>query len=270
MENLMLPQSDPIFSRITFIPRLIMAVLAGFFICIGGEFEHTIELARLPSFYTALFSSMLIAFIAVEQVNYSVLRLRRRFPDEIFSNDRSYRQIFACFIMPFVLIFCLASTYYALHGLLIFDTMWIADHAAHILLMLLSLNMVFLIMEFVAKKPIEAIIEDTLPPIVPVQEISTDGKIIAFIKHEHGANIVTYLNGNTNVDLHSIEDIYQTLNPNLYTMNGRDSIVRRDNIKKAHRLITKKCRLEFYLPEGASIQISGRQSLQYIGYFNRK
>jgi hypothetical protein len=266
MKKLMLPQRDPSSNKITPIYRILLAVVAGGLICVGGEFMSYRELYRLPGFRLAMSTSILIALIAVEQVSYNVLRLRKRFPDEIFGSSRIFRQIVTCLLLPFILIFCLASSYYAFHDIFILDTMWISDHAAHIIIMLTALNMVFIIAELSAKYQVG---EKDLPQaeINPNLKTDTIVDVIAFVKHENGCNWVTHINGEIIYDFRTLKEIYRSFDRNLYTLNGKQSIVRRDNILKASKVNGSGCNLEFVYPAGAVLYVSGRQSLHYRAYY---
>jgi len=235
--------------RLTIFFRITLAAVAGHLISIGGEFQSQSELMKLPGYPMALFTSILIAIIAIEHVNYSIIRLHRRFP---FYEDDYLKiswQLITCVLAPFVTIFILATIYYALHGHLILDTMWTADHGWQVLFMLLILNMIFGIAMIRSNPLIE--------------------RTITYIVHEDGINKINYNDNSWELDRRSLYDLAELLGADEYILNPKKTILRLDNIKVAFDDREGNFMVELTHPQGMLIAVSDRQRKYYIKFFRQ-
>jgi hypothetical protein len=260
MKNLLLSQYGT-GQRITFIYRIILALIAGHLITIGGEFQNLSELIKLPGYPVALLSSVLIAIVAIEQVNYSIVRLYRRYPTYEKDYTKVRWQLINCVLKPFITIFILATIYYAFHGYFILDTMWPADNGWQILFMLLVLNMIFGIAMTKSTPPLKLLsAPKTLLPFV---------REITHIMHDNGINKIHYDNDTCELDRRSLYDLGQTLDLTKYVLNPKSSILRLDNIKVAGDNPEGIFIVELIYPRGMLIAVSDRQRKFYSGYLRK-
>jgi hypothetical protein len=259
MFNLNLNLDGSVVHRISFFLRFILALVAGAFISINGESQPFKELFKLPGYWPALLSSVAIALIAIEQVNFSTIRLHRRFLiyDKEFVKIK--RQVFFCFILPFVTVFGLATVYYAYYGYFILDTMWLTYHGWQILAMLLLLNVSFALTRIVRVPEVTH-----LEPL-SIQE-SSENEIV-YVTHDNGINKGYNENGGLVLIPCSLKDQYKLLNKRLYILNPQNSIIRLTNILVAYDIPCGKTRVELITPPGTKVDVSGRQRKFYLPYF---
>lgn len=245
--------------RISFFLRSILALLAGHFISINGESQPFKELFKLPGYWPALLCSIIIAMVAIEQVNYSTIKLHKRLPVYDKEFVKLKRQIVFCLILPFMTIFTLAIAYYAYYGFFILDTMWVTHHGWQIIVMLLLLNVLFGVTRI-------KIVPKVLIP-EPILNCEVLEKEIGYVSHENGFNKVSYKDGSHTLDIRSLDTIYKTLNKQLYRLNPLNSIVRLDSILIAYDIPGGKTKVEMITPVGGFVLVSGRQRQFYLGYF---
>lgn len=241
-----------------FFYRFLLALVGGHLITLGGEFQTISELIKLRGFPVALITSIFIAIIAIEQVHYSLIRLNRKYP----TYDKDYTklrwQIIMCVLIPFCIVFSLATIYYAFNGYFILDTMWLADHGWQVVFMLTVLNT----MLSLAMVP---------PKAVPAGDSSGEATIssirmITHIIHDKGYNKIYYSDGTEQLDSRSLYDLYQLLNPGEYILNPKKSIIRRDNIRFAGENLEGYFVVELISPKGVRVPVSDRQKKFYVDY----
>jgi hypothetical protein len=253
--------------------RLVFAVVAGYLISTVGEPQSFTELVKIPGFIPAFFTSIGIAIIAVEQVNYSTLVVHRRY----FWYDTSFTkvswQITLCFVMPFLTIFLLASGYYAYYNHFILDTRWTTMYGWQIFFMLLALNLMFTMAQIQIKTPPGAA---ELPPNIPEipstnfalpPVLMTSLRTVAFIIHYNGNNMVYYMDGGHIVDPRSLKELFKLLDPDLYRMNPKMSIIRLSNIKNITELADGSLKVELITPEGMVTKVCRAHKNAYLGYY---
>jgi hypothetical protein len=259
MNYLMLNLEGSNVRPLTIISKLVMALMTGYIICTGGEFQSFRELARLPGFMVAFFTSVGIAVFAIEQVYYSTRWLHRRLPTYDADHLKIRWQIIFCFVAPFITIFVLASGYYAYHGYFILDTMWPTSHAWQIFFMLLALNLLYAIPRSRTVSPAPELALSLVLPPVP---------LVTYVKNDKGVNTIHFNEGAEKCEIGlSLHSIFKTLDPNLYILNPKDSIIRCDNIIKAYDSGVGRLRIELISPAGTIALVARRQKKAYIGYF---
>jgi hypothetical protein len=235
------------------------ALFTGFLICFTGESESIMDLIHLPGFEVALIVSSIIALIAIEHVSYSTKLLHRRHPTYDQEQKKIRYQVLHCLIAPFLLIFTLASIYYACHGIFILNTMWLTNHGWQIFIMLLLLNV---------SHNLRGILKnEKVAPIPPTVIGPTLAPYILYANHQDRVNHVYRNDGSCNCDFRSLKDLFKDLDPNAYMLNPFNCIIRWDNINKAFDLPNGKVRVELISPAGLSAVVSRRQRRFYLGYF---
>ena len=257
MKTLLLNQSKTVHT-IPFIYRFFLALSGGHLITTGGEFQTLSELVKLPGYPLAVITSIGIAFIAIEQLYYSLLRLNRLYPSYNKGYTKFRLQLITCVLAPFLTVFILATIYYACHGYFILDTMWPADHGWQILLMLLVLNMVFGA-AMVWPKPTPDVDSS-------LDNLMLSKQTITHIIHDKGYNKVHYNNGTEQLDSRSLYDLYQLMEPGAYILNPKKSIIRRDNIRFAGENLEGYFVVELISPKGMRLPVSDRQKKFYVDY----
>ena len=259
MSNSNLNFDGSVVHRISFFLRSILALLSGHFISINGESQPFRELFKLPGYWSALLCSIVIAVVAIEQVNYSTIRLHKRLPVYDKEFVKLKRQLVFCLILPFVTIFSLSMAYYAYYGYFILDTMWVTHHGWQILMMLFLLNVLF------------GLTRITIVPTVLIPEPILDCQVlekeIGYVSHDNGFNKTFYKDGSYSLDIRSLKAIYKTLNKHLYRLNPLHSIIRLDSILIAYDIPGGKTKVELSTPTGAFVIVSGRQKKFYLAYF---
>jgi hypothetical protein len=256
MKYLMLNLEGSDVRSLTFISKLVMALMSAYIICTGGEFQSFRELVKLRGFLAAFFTSAGIAILAIEQVFYSTRWLHRRFPTYDSDHVKVRWQIIICFMAPFITVFVLASAYYAYHGYFILDTMWPTSHAWQIFFMLLVLNLLYAIPRAISPAP--TLGESLLLPVVLV---------VVYVQNDKGVNTFYFNDGTEKYEVVlSLYAIFKTLDPKLYILNPKDSIIRRDNIIKAHDSGVGRLRIELISPAGTFALVARRQEKAYAAY----
>jgi len=256
-----------------FVTRFLFALVAGYLISTVGETQSSTELVKLPGFIPAFFTSIGIAIIAVEQVSYSTVLVHRRFHWYDSTITKVSWQIALCFAMPFLTIFLLASGYYAYHGFFILDTEWTTMYGWQIFFMLLALNLVFTMAQIPFKSftgnPIPNLTSYEIPTVIPELQpvVITSHRLIAFVIHYNGNNKVYYMDGGHIMDPRSLKDLFKLLDPDLYRINPKKSIIRLDNIHKITENADGSLKIELITPEKMVTEVCKTHKNAYLGYY---
>lgn len=259
MQNLSLSSDGSFLKSVSFPYRFILACIAGHVITTGGEFENFTKLAKLSGYPLAMLSSVSIALIVIEQVRYFNLVINKKFPDKGQWPVKIRWQIIMGLVLPFATVFVLAAVYYAWNGIFILDTLWPATNGWLIFFMLIVLNVLFSFTQPVADVPEKN--EESQQMILDFT------RAVVYIAHIDGMNKMHYAEGAYTMDVRSLNDIFKTLDPNLYIFTPRCSIIKRDNIKMIYQEEGGKLRVELFSPKGAFAIVSNRQRNGFKGYF---
>ena len=124
--------------------RVIASVLAAHFIVMYGETVSLFQELFDPLYYFAMSYSIAIAFTLISFVRYVYLKLDRRFDWRKKPVERSALQILVGLVLPGILAFLMATTYFLFRGMNILKTLYLRFDYPVILILLLFLNLYYL------------------------------------------------------------------------------------------------------------------------------
>lgn len=133
--------NDPIFR----IARIIVSILAGFFISINGHWDKFFKVIVTPSFYVAVGVSFGIAYLLLYLIHVVSFKLDQRLPWKTNLLYRIAVQLLLCFILPLALDLALAGIYINATGSDLYRSGFIKNDFPIIVIFFLLVNSFYVI-----------------------------------------------------------------------------------------------------------------------------